>query len=62
MTTSATLQKLQQLRHDLAARFPERREVIDGALCGVLAGEHLLLLGPPDPQTLCASSPSMRLR
>ena len=28
-------------------RFPERRDVIDGALCAVLAGEHVLLLGPP---------------
>jgi MoxR-like ATPase len=47
MTTQTTLQKLQQLRKDLAARFPERREVIDGALAAVLAGEHSLLLGPP---------------
>jgi len=39
--------QLQQLRSDLSARFPERREVIDGALCAVLAGEHILLLGPP---------------
>jgi MoxR-like ATPase len=47
MTATATLQKLQQLRQDLAAHFPERREVIDGALCAVLAGDHVLLLGPP---------------
>jgi MoxR-like ATPase len=38
---------LHQLRTDLAARFPERKEVIDGALAAVLAGEHVLLLGPP---------------
>ncbi len=38
---------IQQLRHELNARFPERRDVIDGALCAVLAGEHVLLLGPP---------------
>jgi len=46
MTATAHSQ-LQDLRSDLAARFPERREVIDGALCAVLAGEHILLLGPP---------------
>jgi MoxR-like ATPase len=38
---------IQQLRTDLAARFPERKEVIDGSLAAVLAGEHVLLLGPP---------------
>ena len=38
---------LHHLRSDLAARFPERKEVIDGALAAVLAGEHVLLLGPP---------------
>src|SRR3954471_7668808 len=39
--------RLQQLRSDLAAHFPERKQVIDGALCAILAGEHVLLLGPP---------------
>jgi MoxR-like ATPase len=43
MTTSP----IQQLRTDLAARFPERKDVIEGALAAVLAGEHVLLLGPP---------------
>src|SRR5689334_10091824 len=38
---------IEQLRSDLAARFPERKDVIDGALAAVLAGEHVLLLGPP---------------
>jgi MoxR-like ATPase len=38
---------IQQLRTDLAARFPERKDVIDGALAAVLAGEHVLVLGPP---------------
>src|SRR5512135_2124082 len=38
---------VQHLRADLSARFPERRDVIDGALAAVLAGEHVLLLGPP---------------
>ena len=36
-----------QLRADLVARFPERSAVIDGCLAAVLAGEHVLLLGPP---------------
>src|SRR3954468_4394433 len=40
-------QSLNQLRTELNARFPERREIIDGALCAVLAKEHVLLLGPP---------------
>ncbi len=55
---SAALAPIEQLRRELNARFPERREVIDGALCAVLARDHVLMLGPPDPQTLCASSPS----
>jgi MoxR-like ATPase len=46
MTTTVHAQLL-QLRADLQGRFPERREVIDGALAAVLAGEHVLLLGPP---------------
>jgi MoxR-like ATPase len=42
-----TTNPLTQLRTDLAGRFPERSTVIDGALAAVLAGEHVLLLGPP---------------
>ncbi|HET9554001.1 MAG TPA: AAA family ATPase, partial [Anaeromyxobacteraceae bacterium] len=38
---------LPQLQRDLNIRFPERKDVIDGALAAVLAGEHVLLLGPP---------------
>jgi len=38
---------LHHLRTDLTARFPERKDVIAGALAAVLAGEHVLLLGPP---------------
>jgi MoxR-like ATPase len=44
---TAPYQQVQQLRQELNAKFPERREVIDGALCAVLAGDHVLLLGPP---------------
>ncbi len=54
----SALAQIQQLRSDLMSRFPERREAIDGCLAAVLTGEHVFLLGPPDPQTLCASSPS----
>ncbi|GAO01303.1 AAA family ATPase [Anaeromyxobacter sp. PSR-1] len=46
-SAAAALAPLHQLRQELNARFPERREVIEGALCAVLAGEHVLLLGPP---------------
>jgi MoxR-like ATPase len=44
---TASQKPIQQLRQQLNFNFPERREVIDGALCAVLAGEHVLLLGPP---------------
>ncbi|MBK9519684.1 MAG: AAA family ATPase [Anaeromyxobacter sp.] len=40
-------QPIFSLRTDLSVRFPERKDVIDGALAAVLAGEHVLLLGPP---------------
>lgn len=36
-----------QLRTELIIAFPERKDVIDGALAAVLAGEHILLVGPP---------------
>lgn len=42
-----TYPAIQSLRAQLVARFPEREGVIDGALCAVLASEHVLLLGPP---------------
>ncbi len=35
------------LRSELITHFPERQHVIDGSLCAVLAGEHVLFLGPP---------------
>ena len=38
---------LQSIRTTLQSTFPERKSVIDGALCAILAGEHVLLLGPP---------------
>ncbi len=38
---------LATVRAELAAQFPEREAVIDGALAAILAKEHVLLLGPP---------------
>lgn len=40
-------EKFSNLRKELMARFPERQAIIDGSLCAVLAGEHVLFLGPP---------------
>ncbi len=38
---------LLRLRRDLQAHFLERDEVIEGLLCALVAGQHVLLLGPP---------------
>ncbi len=35
------------LQSNLNARFPERKDIILGSLAAILAGEHVLLLGPP---------------
>jgi MoxR-like ATPase len=42
-----SIDSIQQLHTDLATRFPERRDVIAGALAAILSSEHVLLLGPP---------------
>lgn len=47
MTRLSTPSKFRELRQDLTLRFRERQTVIDGCLAAVLAGEHVLLLGPP---------------
>jgi MoxR-like ATPase len=39
--------QFQALRAALVAQFPKRATVIDGSLAAVLAGEHVLLIGPP---------------
>ena len=39
--------QINQLRADLMAQFPERKDVIEGSLAAILAGEHVLLIGPP---------------
>lgn len=41
------LEKLTKIRSDLKGRYYEREEVIEGALCALLTGNHLLLIGPP---------------
>ncbi len=46
-TTMSNTNSFQHLRTDLTNRFPERKDAIDGSLAAVLAGEHILLLGPP---------------
>jgi MoxR-like ATPase len=39
--------QFEKLRNELVQKFPERTSVIDGALCAVLASEHVLFIGPP---------------
>jgi MoxR-like ATPase len=39
--------RLRKIREELAQVFLERSEVIDGALAALLAGHHVLLIGPP---------------
>jgi len=41
------VEKFVGLSTRLGARFQERQAVIEGMLCAALAGEHVLLLGPP---------------
>ena len=40
-------ERLRRIREELAQMFLERTEVIDGALAALLAGQHVLLIGPP---------------
>lgn len=47
MKNMKTEEKINAVRAELNDRFPERAGVIDGALAAMLAGEHVLLLGPP---------------
>lgn len=39
--------RLRQIREEIGQTFLERTEVIDGALAALLAGHHVLLIGPP---------------
>jgi len=45
VTSAAT--QLRRIREELGQLFLERGAVIDGALSAVLAGHHVLLIGPP---------------
>jgi MoxR-like ATPase len=47
LETAMAVNPVHNLRTNLTTHFPERKDVIDGALAAVLAGEHVLLLGPP---------------
>jgi MoxR-like ATPase len=41
------LKALERLRREIGALFLERDQVVDGMLCALLAGNHVLLVGPP---------------
>ena len=41
------IEKLKKIREELNAVFYERDDVITGALCALVSGSHLLLIGPP---------------
>jgi MoxR-like ATPase len=38
---------IRMIRDELRQQFLERNDLIDGALVGLLAGQHLLVIGPP---------------
>ncbi len=44
---SESLSKLAAIREELNHLFLERAELIDGALCALLASSHVLVIGPP---------------
>ncbi len=43
----AAREQLRRIREELTQAFLERTEAIDGALTALLAGHHVLLIGPP---------------
>src|SRR5947209_3294976 len=45
--TDSNLSPLAALQKELAAGFFERDAVIEGLLCALVAGQHVLLVGPP---------------
>lgn len=47
MPPVSAAEKLSRLREELAQLFVERSELIDGALIALLAGQHVLVIGPP---------------
>ncbi|HEY2986765.1 MAG TPA: AAA family ATPase [Candidatus Binatia bacterium] len=40
-------EKLKKIREELRQLFLERADLIDGALCALLASQHVLIIGPP---------------
>lgn len=42
-----TVDKIINIRDELKSRYLERDEVIEGAVCALITGNHLLLIGPP---------------
>ncbi|HLK09990.1 MAG TPA: AAA family ATPase [Candidatus Binatia bacterium] len=44
---SAPRERLRTIREELQQLFLERAELIDGALVALLAGQHVLVIGPP---------------
>lgn len=44
---SSPRESLRAIRDELGQRFLERGELIDGALAALLAGQHVLVIGPP---------------
>ncbi|HVN87720.1 MAG TPA: AAA family ATPase [Candidatus Binatia bacterium] len=47
MIATAATGKLARIRDELAQLFVERGELIDAALSALLAGQHVLIIGPP---------------
>jgi MoxR-like ATPase len=45
MSNSAA--SLARIREELNHNFQERAELVDGALCALLSGSHVLIIGPP---------------
>ncbi|HEX3033703.1 MAG TPA: AAA family ATPase [Thermodesulfobacteriota bacterium] len=56
------VEKLRKIREELKGDFFERDEVIEGAICAILSGGHMLLIGPPGTaKSLLAHEVSRRL-
>lgn len=47
MTRMSARDTLRTIREELGQLFFERADVIDGALCALLSGHHVLIIGPP---------------
>ena len=47
MTSPGPNWEIARIREELNHNFQERAELIDGALCALLSGSHVLIIGPP---------------